>query len=124
VRAAARPRGSLARAHAGVLTSGAPAGPQATASGDQWRLGGRDDPAVGMRWLCLSDLALRADLPARLLVVRAGQRPVEAYRCLVALPVFKTGEAEDLGLAGSIPVRLRQRLPRGLVPLIRRGSLS
>ena len=32
----------------------------------------------------------------------------EAYRCLVALPVFKTGEAEQLGLAGSIPVRLRQ----------------
>jgi len=32
----------------------------------------------------------------------------EAYRCLVALPVFKTGEAEHLGLASSIPVRLRQ----------------
>ncbi len=29
----------------------------------------------------------------------------------MALPVFKTGEAEHLGLAGSIPVRLRQ-LPR------------
>ena len=35
--------------------------------------------------------------------------PAEAYRRLVALPVFKTGEAEHLGLAGSIPVRLRQR---------------
>jgi hypothetical protein len=33
----------------------------------------------------------------------------EAYRRLVALPVFKTGEAEQLGLAGSIPVRLRHR---------------
>jgi L-seryl-tRNA(Ser) seleniumtransferase len=32
----------------------------------------------------------------------------EAYRCLVALPVFKTGEVEYLGLAGSIPVRLRR----------------
>ena len=30
----------------------------------------------------------------------------------MALPVFKTGEAESLGLAGSIPVRLRhQRTP-------------
>ena len=29
---------------------------------------------------------------------------------LVAPPVFKTGEAEHLGLAGSIPVRLRQPL--------------
>ena len=28
----------------------------------------------------------------------------------MALPVFKTGEAEHLGLAGSIPVRLRHRL--------------
>src|SRR5688572_7639193 len=35
--------------------------------------------------------------------------PTEAYRRLVALPVFNTGEAEHLGLAGSIPVRLRQR---------------
>ena len=31
----------------------------------------------------------------------------EACGCLVALPVFKTGVAEDLGQAGSIPVRLR-----------------
>ena len=32
----------------------------------------------------------------------------------MALPVFKTGEVEQLGLAGSIPVRLRQQLrPRG-----------
>ncbi len=30
----------------------------------------------------------------------------------MALPVFKTGEAEHLGLAGSIPVRLRHPLPR------------
>ncbi len=35
----------------------------------------------------------------------------EAYGCLVALPVFKTGEVEHLGLAGSIPVRLRARRP-------------
>ena len=27
----------------------------------------------------------------------------------MALPVFKTGEAESLGLAGSIPVRLRHQ---------------
>ena len=40
---------------------------------------------------------------------------VEAYRCLVALPVFKTGVAEQLGLAGSIPVRLRQPLSLGCV---------
>ncbi len=33
---------------------------------------------------------------------------MEATRCLVALPVFKTGGAEYLGAAGSIPVRLRQ----------------
>lgn len=33
--------------------------------------------------------------------------PVETSRCLVALLVFKTGGAEDLGAAGSIPVRLR-----------------
>src|SRR5699024_12674234 len=33
---------------------------------------------------------------------------VEASEFLVGSPVFKTGEAEYLGLAGSIPVRLRQ----------------
>jgi hypothetical protein len=49
----------------------------------------------------------------------AGQRLEEAYRCLVALPVFKTGEAEDLGLAGSIPVRLRQHLLRRPPPVLR-----
>jgi L-seryl-tRNA(Ser) seleniumtransferase len=43
---------------------------------------------------------------------------MEVYRCLVALPVFKTGEVEYLGLASSIPVRLRhatitRRLNRG-----------
>jgi L-seryl-tRNA(Ser) seleniumtransferase len=32
----------------------------------------------------------------------------------VALPVFKTGEVEQLGLAGSIPVRLRQQRRRPL----------
>ena len=34
---------------------------------------------------------------------------MEVYRCLVALPVFKTGEVEYLGLASSIPVHLRTR---------------
>ena len=34
----------------------------------------------------------------------------EAFRWLVPLPVFKTGVAEDLGQAGSIPVRLRPRV--------------
>ena len=33
--------------------------------------------------------------------------PVEAFGFLVVPPVFKTGEIEYLGLAGSIPVRLR-----------------
>ncbi len=32
----------------------------------------------------------------------------EASGFLVGPPVFKTGEIEHLGLAGSIPVRLRQ----------------
>ena len=33
----------------------------------------------------------------------------------MALPVFKTGEAEQLGLAGSIPVRLRETYKRRCV---------
>jgi hypothetical protein len=33
---------------------------------------------------------------------------MEAFGFLVVPPVFKTGEVEYLGLAGSIPVRLRQ----------------
>ncbi|MDT4942941.1 MAG: hypothetical protein QOJ34_3030 [Pseudonocardiales bacterium] len=41
---------------------------------------------------------------------------VEASGFLVVPPVFKTGEAEYLGLAGSIPVRLRQ------VPATARGG--
>jgi hypothetical protein len=36
-----------------------------------------------------------------------GLLPEEAYAFLVGAPVFKTGEGEDLVLAGSIPVRLR-----------------
>jgi hypothetical protein len=36
---------------------------------------------------------------------------MEVYRCLVALPVFKTGEVEYLGLASSIPVHLRHATP-------------
>ena len=35
--------------------------------------------------------------------------PTEAYAFLVGAPVFKTGEADHLGLAGSIPVRLRHK---------------
>ena len=37
---------------------------------------------------------------------------MEASEFLVGSPVFKTGEAEHLGLAGSIPVRLRQLMWR------------
>ena len=37
-------------------------------------------------------------------------RHMEVCGCLVAPPVFKTGEAEHLGLAGSIPVRLRHQI--------------
>ena len=33
------------------------------------------------------------------------------YAFLVGATVFKTGETEYLGLAGSIPVRLRHRMP-------------
>lgn len=38
---------------------------------------------------------------------------MEAFGFLVVPPVFKTGEIEYLGLAGSIPVRLRQPWTRG-----------
>jgi L-seryl-tRNA(Ser) seleniumtransferase len=48
---------------------------------------------------------------------------VEAFGFLVVPPVFKTGEVEQLGLAGSIPVRLRETRrhvtqvdPRRLIP--------
>jgi hypothetical protein len=34
---------------------------------------------------------------------------VEVYAFLVGATVFKTGETEYLGLAGSIPVHLRHR---------------
>ena len=44
-------------------------------------------------------------------------RHMEVCGRLVAPPVFKTGEAEHLGLAGSIPVRLRQRLSPGFTPM-------
>ena len=37
----------------------------------------------------------------------------EAFGFLVVPPVFKTGETEHLGLAGSIPVRLRHRAEGG-----------
>ncbi len=36
---------------------------------------------------------------------------MEAFGFLVVPPVFKTGEIEHLGLAGSIPVRLRAYPP-------------
>ena len=48
---------------------------------------------------------------------------LEAFGFLVVPPVFKTGEIEHLGLAGSIPVRLRETRrhvtqvdPRRLIP--------
>ena len=37
---------------------------------------------------------------------------VEVYAFLVGATVFKTGETEYLGLAGSIPVHLRHRIMR------------
>src|SRR5262249_27180064 len=42
--------------------------------------------------------------------ISAGQATLcmEAFGLLVVPPVFKTGEIEHLGLAGSLPVRLRQ----------------
>src|SRR5512138_1019900 len=40
---------------------------------------------------------------------------VEVSGHLVVPPVFKTGEAEHLGLAGSIPVHLRQHDPSARV---------
>jgi L-seryl-tRNA(Ser) seleniumtransferase len=42
---------------------------------------------------------------------------VEAFGFLVVPPVFKTGEIEHLGLAGSIPVRLRSRWRRPVTPV-------
>jgi hypothetical protein len=43
---------------------------------------------------------------------------VEVYAFLVGVTVFKTGETEYLGLAGSIPVHLRHRpAPAVSVPL-------
>lgn len=42
---------------------------------------------------------------------------VEVSGHLVVPPVFKTGETEDLGLAGSIPVHLRQLTPGPIVRL-------
>jgi hypothetical protein len=39
--------------------------------------------------------------------MRVKECPVEAFRRLVPLPVFKTGVARKPGQAGSIPVRLR-----------------
>jgi hypothetical protein len=38
-----------------------------------------------------------------------GTGGVEVYAFLVGATVFKTGETESLGLAGSIPVHLRCR---------------
>ena len=39
-----------------------------------------------------------------------GMGSAEVYAFLVGVPVFKTGETEYLGLAGSIPVHLRHRM--------------
>lgn len=49
--------------------------------------------------------------PCRDRVMHCGR---EVSGCLVGLPVFKTGDAEDLGVAGSIPVHLRYH--EGRVP--------
>ena len=43
------------------------------------------------------------------IAVRLGTDGVEVYAFLVGATVFKTGETEVLGLAGSIPVHLRHR---------------
>ncbi len=43
------------------------------------------------------------------IAVRPGTNGVEVYAFLVGATVFKTGETEVLGLAGSIPVHLRHR---------------
>jgi hypothetical protein len=43
------------------------------------------------------------------IAVRPGTDGVEVYAFLVGATVFKTGETEVLGLAGSIPVHLRHR---------------
>jgi hypothetical protein len=45
---------------------------------------------------------------------------VEVYAFLVGATVFKTGETEYLGLAGSIPVHLRHRMTRPRMTLRRR----
>lgn len=44
-----------------------------------------------------------------MVAVRDGTDGVEVYAFLVGATVFKTGETEFLGLAGSIPVHLRSR---------------
>lgn len=44
---------------------------------------------------------------------------MEASGFLVVPPVFNTGEAEYLGLAGSIPVRLRHHFEGGVCSLAR-----
>jgi L-seryl-tRNA(Ser) seleniumtransferase len=49
---------------------------------------------------------------------------LEAFGFLVVPPVFKTGEIEHLGLAGSIPVRLRQSMLSGAVARWRQPSGS
>jgi hypothetical protein len=48
---------------------------------------------------------------------------MEVYAFLVGATVFKTGETEYLGLAGSIPVHLRHRMIRHRMALRRRVTV-
>jgi hypothetical protein len=50
-----------------------------------------------------------AELIGSIVLGIEGAGGVEVYAFLVGATVFKTGETEYLGLAGSIPVRLRHR---------------
>jgi hypothetical protein len=51
-----------------------------------------------------------AELNGSIVLRIEGAGGVEVYAFLVGATVFKTGETEYLGLAGSIPVRLRHRI--------------
>jgi hypothetical protein len=55
--------------------------------------------------------------------VPIGSAP-EAYGCLVALAVFKTDVTEDLGQAGSIPVRLRQATYPHRLPIVLKSATA
>src|SRR5438552_13085158 len=65
----------------------------------------------------LPDTACQANCPA-------SRVDLEASGCLVAPPVFKTGERCAVALAGSIPVRLRDALARRAHPRAGLGRAS